>query len=103
MTEEDILNLLILGIVAVWACKIAFHFAYLKAVDSSIKELNFFSFYRKLYNFPTGLLVIFPIFISRTDNGGEEIRRKKNKARLSTCILLTMWILTIFYLYNHPQ
>ena len=39
MTEQDIIDWLLLCTVVVWFFKIGFHFVYLKSVDKSIKEL----------------------------------------------------------------
>jgi|GEM_PF-4925746 len=102
MTEQEVINWLGFGIAVIWFCKIAFHFVYLKAVDKSIKELNFISFYLNLENFFTSLLIISPFFFSRTGTEGQKIGRTKWKVKISTYALWTMFVLTGFYLYHHP-
>ncbi len=102
MTEQEITNGLITGVAVAWSCKIGFHFVYLKAVDSSIKEQNFISFYLNIANFFTSVLLVSPIFVSRTGTEGREIRRRKWKAKISSYALWTMFALTVFYLSHHP-
>jgi len=102
MTEQEITNWLIFGVAIAWFCKIGFHFVYLKAVDNSIKELNFISFYLKIENFFTSFLIILPFFLSKKGTEELEINKTKLKAKISTYALWTMFALTGFYLYHHP-
>lgn len=97
MTEKEINNWLIFGLAVAWFCKIGFHFVYLKSADKSIKELNFLSFYLNFLNFPTSLMIISPIFFSRTGDEGKETKDKKRRVRISTYILWTMFVLNISY------
>lgn len=98
MTELETTNWLIFGVVVAWFCKIGFHFAYLKAADNSLKELNFISFYLKIDNFFTSVLLISPFFFAR--KGTEEQDIKRQKAKISTYALWTMFAMTGFYLYH---
>ncbi len=102
MTEEEITNWLIFGVAVAWFCKIGFHFAYLKKVDKSIKELNFVSFYLNITNFFKSVLLISPFFFSKTMTADQEINRRKWKVKISAYALWTMFALTGFYLYHHP-
>jgi hypothetical protein len=102
MTEQEITNWLIFGVAVAWFCKIGFHFAYLKTVDKSIKELNFVSFYLNISNFFKSFLLISPFFFSKAVTEGQEIKRTKWKVKMSTYALWTMFALTGFYLYHHP-
>lgn len=102
MTEQEIINWLGFGIAVAWFCKIGFHFVYLKAVDKSIKELSFISFYLKIENFLTSVLLVSPFFFPRTGNEGQEVKKTKRKAKIATYVLWTMFALTGFYLYNNP-
>jgi hypothetical protein len=95
-----IINLLCFGIAVAWFCKIGFHFAYLKEINKNIKEANFVSFFLKIENLFTTILIISPIFISR--NSVEERKSTKRRAKLSTYMLWAMFAITGFYLYHHP-
>ena len=103
MTEQEIINCLGFGLAVAWFCKIGFHFVYLKSADKRIKELNFASFYLNIKNFPTSIVIICPIFFSRTGDEGPEIKETKRRARISTYVLWTMFAVYILYLLNHPQ
>jgi hypothetical protein len=102
MKEHEITNWLIFGVAVAWFCKIGFHFLYLKAVDASIKELNFISFHLKIENLFTSVLLVSPFFFSRTGTEEQKTKRTKWKARISTCLLWAMFGVTAFYLYHHP-
>jgi hypothetical protein len=102
MIEQETTNWLIFGVAVAWFCKIGFHFAYLKVVDKSIKELNFVSFYLNIGNFLKSFLLVSPFFLSKTIAEGQEINRIKWKVKISTYALWTMFALTGFYLYNQP-
>lgn len=103
MTEQEMFNWLSFGLVVAWFCKIGFHFVYLKSADERIREMNFVSFYLNIKNFPTSVMIIAPMFISRTRDEGQEIKKIKRRARISTYVLWTMFAVNITYLLNHPQ
>jgi hypothetical protein len=102
MTGQQIINWLGFGIAVAWACKIGFHFVYLKSGEKPIKESNFISFYLNLENFLTSVLLVLPFFFGRSGTEDREIKTKKRKAKISVYVLWTMFILTGFYLYRHP-
>ena len=101
MTEEQIIDWLGFGILIAWVCKIGFHFVYLKAVDSRIKEMNFVLFYLNFRNILTSFVIVSPLFFARAGSAAEEIKIIR-RAKISTLVLWTMFVLMGFYQYNHP-
>jgi hypothetical protein len=51
------INWLNFGIAVAWFCKIGFHFAYLKEINKNIKAANFISFFLKIENLATSILI----------------------------------------------
>ncbi len=91
MKEQAITNWLIFGVAVAWACKIGFHFLYLKASDNSVREPNFVSFYLKIENLLLNIRIILPIFLSGKVADNEKIRRMKWRAKVSTYVLWAMF------------
>jgi hypothetical protein len=96
------INWLNFGIAVAWFCKIGFHFAYIKKTNKNIKEANFISFFLKIENLATSILIISPLFFSRNSVEEHKIKSTKRSAKLSTYMLWAMFAITGFYLYHHP-
>jgi len=96
-------DFLMLVLFIVWAFKIGFHFNYLKAVDSSIKERSFVTFYLNTFNILRSIAVILPVFIAGLR--GQEIEKAQSLRRSTFRSTLLFWfILTClcYYMYMQP-
>jgi len=99
MNSNEISNSLILILTIIWGFKVGYHFNYQRAIDPTIKEKNFFTFYFNFFNFRRSLLLLFPVFFSGSDD-----RKTKHehilarKTSISTLLLWGWFIITVFYL-----
>ena len=96
-------DLLMLLLFIVWAFKIGYHFNYLRAVDSSIRERSFATFYLNPNNILRSITVILPVFIAGLR--GQEIEKAQSLRRSTFRSILLFWfILTClcYYMYMQP-
>jgi hypothetical protein len=86
---QDVLTLVLF---IVWAFKIGFHFNYLKAIDSNIKERSFITFYLNPVNIIGSITLVIPIFIngkrSQENEKSQILRRSTAKSVLLFWLIL---------------
>ena len=99
-SEQQIINLSLLGLLTTWMFKITFHFNYLRSIGT-VRESNLVSFFLNLENLSRTILIVSPFFSLKKKDKKENDDNKEKRLTLSAYALCIMFAVASYYLYNH--
>jgi len=103
MDSNDLTTLLTLIFVIIYAFKIGYHFNYFKAIDQSIKEITFITFYINLFNIKRSIQIILPLFFSKVEDKKTEVQQGLARKALAATLILWGWMVISLYLSTNQN
>jgi hypothetical protein len=103
MDDLDVTNLLLSFVCIAWVAKILFHYHYLKLIKKPLSNSNILSFFTSPENFFNILEVVSPVLLRGKPKTGANYSKERRKVWIFTIALWATFIVSGYYLYNHPQ